>query len=57
MLIRVARQPDRKEATLDELLAEPIVQKVMARDGVEASAVRRLAREVRERLRGDQAPG
>jgi hypothetical protein len=57
MLIRVARQPDRKEATLDELLAEPIVQKIMARDGVEASAIRRLAREVRERLRDDQAPG
>ena len=56
MLIRVARQPDRKEATLDELLAEPIVQKVMARDGVDASAVRRIAREVRARLRGGQAP-
>jgi hypothetical protein len=51
MLLRPPRQLDRKEVTLDELLREPIVQKVMARDGVDASAIRELAREVRGRLR------
>ena len=33
-----------EEPTLDELLAEPIVRLVMARDGVQEIEVRRLAR-------------
>ncbi len=39
------------EVTLDELLAEPIVRLVMARDGVDARSIRDLASELRERLR------
>ena len=31
-----------REATLDELLSEPIIRKVMASDGVRAADVRRL---------------
>ena len=45
-----------REATLDELLSEPIILKVMARDGVRAEDVRRLvqqasARTIRPRYR------
>ena len=48
-----------KEPTLDELLADRGVRLLMARDGVEEAAVRRLASEVRQRLRarGGVAPG
>jgi hypothetical protein len=47
---------DQREATLDELLSEPIILKVMARDGVRAEDVRRLvqqasARTIRTRYR------
>ena len=34
-----------REATLDELLSEPIIRKVMASDGVRAADVRRLLRQ------------
>jgi hypothetical protein len=34
-----------REATLDELLSEPIVRKVMASDGVHAADVRRLVQQ------------
>jgi hypothetical protein len=37
------------EPTLDELLAEPAVRLLMSRDGVDEAALRRLAREIRER--------
>jgi hypothetical protein len=41
---------DVTEPTLDALLAEPIVRLLMARDGVEESALRRLASEIRARI-------
>ena len=34
-----------REATLDELLSEPIIRKVMASDGVRAADVRRLVQQ------------
>ena len=40
---------DQREATLDELLSEPIIRKVMARDGVRASDIRRLMRQAKVR--------
>lgn len=40
-----------REATLDELLAEPAVAALMHRDGVEPDAVRRLIAVMRERRR------
>jgi hypothetical protein len=40
---------DQCEATLDELLSEPIIRKVMARDGVRASDIRRLMRQAKVR--------
>ena len=40
-----------KEPTLDELLADRGVRLLMARDGVDEAFVRRLAGEVRSRLR------
>ena len=41
-----------REATLDELLAEPAVVALMNRDGVDPDAVRRLLAGLRERCRG-----
>jgi len=38
-----------EEPTLDELLAEPAVRLVMARDRVDEAEVRRIAAETRER--------
>jgi hypothetical protein len=38
-----------REATLDELLSEPIIRKVMANDGVRAADVRRLVQQASER--------
>lgn len=35
-----------REATLNEMLADPIVRLVMARDGVEEAEVRRIVRQV-----------
>jgi hypothetical protein len=40
-----------EEPTLDELLAEPIVHMVMARDRVDEASVREIAAEVRRRSR------
>ena len=40
---------DQREATLDELLSEPIIRKVMARDRVQASDIRRLMRQAKVR--------
>jgi hypothetical protein len=43
-----------REATLDDLLAEPAVVALMDRDGVEPDAVRRLIAALRERRRGGE---
>ncbi|MDW6021745.1 hypothetical protein SAZ10_08200 [Mesorhizobium sp. BAC0120] len=43
------------EPTLDELLSEPIILTVMARDGVRSADIRRLLQEVRNRE--EHAPG
>jgi hypothetical protein len=40
-----------REPTLDELLAEPSVRLLMARDGVDEAVVRKIAEEARKRLR------
>ena len=40
---------NRHEPTLDELLSEPIILTVMARDGVRSADIRRLLQEVRDR--------
>lgn len=40
---------DHREATLDDLLNEPIIMKVMARDGVRGSDIRRLLEQARDR--------
>jgi len=52
MAFRCARGAYSKneEPTLDELLAEPTVRLVMARDRVDEAEVRRIAAETRERL-------
>ena len=42
----------RLEPSLDEILDEPIVRRLMARDGVTELALRRLIEQVRERLAG-----
>jgi len=42
---------DQREATLDELLSEPIILKVMARDGVRAEDIRQLVRQASVRTR------
>ena len=39
------------EASLDEMLADPIVRTLMARDGLDEEAVRRACREAVRRLR------
>jgi hypothetical protein len=43
------------EPTLDDLLSEPIILTVMARDGVRSADIRRLLQEVR--AREEQTPG
>ena len=43
---------EQREITLDELLDEPIIKSVMARDGVQGSDIRRLMERVR--LRRDE---
>ena len=40
-----------REPTLDEMLAEPSVRMLMARDGVDEVVLRKIASEVRARLR------
>jgi hypothetical protein len=40
---------DHREATLDDLLNEPIIMKVMASDGVRGSDIRQLLEQVRDR--------
>jgi hypothetical protein len=40
---------DHREVTLDELLNEPIIMSVMARDGVRGADIRRLLEGVRDR--------
>jgi hypothetical protein len=44
-----------EEPTLDELLAEPAVRLMMARDRVDEAEVRRIVVEIRER-RGEISP-
>jgi hypothetical protein len=39
------------EPTLDEVLADPGIQRLMARDGVDEATVRRLAHDVGDRFR------
>jgi hypothetical protein len=39
-----------EEPSLDELLAEPAVRRLMARDGVEEAQVRRIVEALKERL-------
>jgi hypothetical protein len=50
---------DQREATLDELLSEPIILKVMARDGVRAEDIRHLVQQAnfRSRYRNFYAKG
>jgi hypothetical protein len=36
---------EQREVTLDDLLSEPIIRKVMARDGVRAEDIRRLVQQ------------
>jgi hypothetical protein len=43
---------DNREATLDELLSEPIIRKVMARDGFSADDIRHLVRQAHARAIG-----
>jgi hypothetical protein len=43
---------DHREATLDDLLSEPIMRKVMARDGFSADDIRHLVRQARARFVG-----
>ena len=40
---------DQRKATLDELLSEPIILEMMARDRVRASDIRRLMRQAKVR--------
>jgi hypothetical protein len=40
---------DQHQLTLDDLLKEPIIMSLMARDGVRAHEIRRLLKRVRER--------
>lgn len=46
-----------REPTLDELLAEPSVRMLMARDGVDEAVLRKIASEVRARLRKPAVEG
>jgi hypothetical protein len=46
-----------KEASLSELLADPIVQMVMARDGITKDEVERLLGAVRAKLAGPRRGG
>ena len=39
------------EPTLDELLADPGVRLLMAKDGVDEAALRQIARKIRERIK------
>jgi hypothetical protein len=50
-MLRAQRQArGYSEPTLDELLADPSVRLVMARDGVEEAFVRRLVADLRRRM-------
>jgi hypothetical protein len=40
---------DNREATLEDLLNEPVIRSMMARDGVRAAEVRRLMEQARDR--------
>jgi hypothetical protein len=55
MRCREASRP--REPSLDEILAEPIVRRLMERDGADEAGLRRLADEVRERLEARQLAG
>jgi hypothetical protein len=46
---REAKMTDQREATLDDLLSEPIIRTVMASDGVRGADIRRLFWHVRAR--------
>jgi hypothetical protein len=41
---------DQHETTLEELLNDPVILKVMARDGVRSDDIRHLVRRVRSRM-------
>jgi hypothetical protein len=47
---------DRPEPTIEELLSEPIIQAIMARDSVRADEVRRLMQQVRARMMHTRYP-
>ena len=42
----VSSRPPSNELTLDQLLAEPIVQQLMRRDGIDEATTRRLLQQV-----------
>jgi hypothetical protein len=45
----------RREPPIDEILAEPVIRLLMARDGVDDARIRRLLAEIARRRR--EAPG
>ena len=47
---------DQHETTLEELLSDPVILKVMARDGVRGDDIRYLVRQVRSRMREPMYP-
>ena len=47
---------DQHETTLEELLSDPIILKVMARDGVRGDDIRYLVHQVRSRMREPMHP-
>ena len=47
---------DQHETTLEELLSDPIILTVMARDGVRGDDIRYLVRQVRSRMREPMHP-
>jgi hypothetical protein len=47
---------DEAEPKLEEALADPIILAMMTRDGVDADALRNLARRLRERLERRRRP-
>jgi hypothetical protein len=47
---------DQHETTLEELLSDPIILKVMARDGVRGDDIRYLVHQARSRMREPMYP-
>jgi hypothetical protein len=48
---------DQHETTLEELLSDPIILKVMARDGVRGDDIRYLVHQARSRMSEPMHPG